>query len=543
MLSIKAIEVADCIISIGDCVELTERHNGERDGDFLKIKDIRFFPASNQVTLSGFILSRTRRSGGLLPHKLNELFIQSTNIDTDTITCNDIDLNDDVLYINEKPIKRDLIITNQLYPALSFRDRDFRSLVSHELKRDIFKNGQLICRWVIATAPTGPGIDSPTLPRCLQALRINEDQADLLNGQTDWKLVEHWRGPIPNDRQFTFGDGFCGAGGVSVGATQAGLRVTFAFDMDRNACDTYQMNNPATVVWNAPVDQLVSLIKERPEEFRVDILHVSPPCQAYSLANTQAGQRDPNAEGGRRDDMNQAASFAVSQLVDLCKPRILTMEQTNGIFADRSINYLRGVIAQLTSKDFSVSYGVLDFTEYGGSQHRKRLIIMASCPGSRIPRFVKPTFGPRGERPYRTINDCVVGINRSHENHDPTLPIFRGSPAGNKLLDAMIMTNGTRDHHPTDRPFSVRELASLMTFPLDFRFAPHLSNGILKRQIGNSVPPSFATALLEHIKDHLADEDDKFVRAKEWQLELLNMDVDDSSSIATLIGPLSDADI
>jgi len=63
----------------------------------------------------------------------------------------------------------------------------------------------------------------------------------------------------------------------------------------------------------------------------------------------------------------------------------------------------------------------------------------------------------------------------------------------------MTCSGGVNNHHPSgQRDYTVREYASLQTFPLEHRFA-ELTKTIQKKQIGNAVPPVFARRLFEHL--------------------------------------------
>jgi DNA (cytosine-5)-methyltransferase 1 len=88
--------------------------------------------------------------------------------------------------------------------------------------------------------------------------------------------------PFKHDR-YTFGDVFCGAGGASQGAKQAGLHVTWGLDNDEEAIRAYQLNHPGTLPFmrNAHNFPPRGFAKE---DLRVCILHLSPPCCYFSPA-------------------------------------------------------------------------------------------------------------------------------------------------------------------------------------------------------------------------------------------------------------------
>jgi len=77
--------------------------------------------------------------------------------------------------------------------------------------------------------------------------------------------------------------------------------------------------------------------------------------------------------------MNTASLFAVSELIKLCRPRIVTLEETDGLVRKKdSRQYFNALINMLTSLNFSVRWAILPLVEYGLPQTRKRLIVIAS---------------------------------------------------------------------------------------------------------------------------------------------------------------------
>jgi DNA (cytosine-5)-methyltransferase 1 len=85
-----------------------------------------------------------------------------------------------------------------------------------------------------------------------------------------------------------------------------------------------------------------------------------------------------------------------------------------------------------------------------------------------------------------------------------------GAPAGIRRLKpdepSKAITGGALNEflHPTqDRPLTIRECATLQTFPCDFRFVG--SDGEKIQLIGNAVPPLFAEAIARHLKTELTN--------------------------------------
>ena len=165
--------------------------------------------------------------------------------------------------------------------------------------------------------------------------------------------------------RYLFGDCFCGAGGMSSAAEQAGLEVAYGFDRDSVATQSYRLNHPRARCYTAAVHNFLVL---QGEDFQVDILHLSPPCQPFSQAHTIPG---------KDDEENEAALFAIAELLRKARPRLATFEETAGLVS-RHPNFFNQVIDMLTSNGFSVRYKVVNFAEYSLAQARKRVFIVAS---------------------------------------------------------------------------------------------------------------------------------------------------------------------
>ena len=171
---------------------------------------------------------------------------------------------------------------------------------------------------------------------------------------------------------YTFADVCCGAGGASRGAEVAGLQLRWALDHDADACATYRLNFPHVRLHQKPLQELINM---RHEDLKVDIMHISPPCQAFSQANTS-----PNPT---KDAENIAASMEIGTCLDVARPRIATLEQTSGLMSlgyagGRHSQHFGNVIAQFTSRSYSVGWKNANLAEWGLPQPRIRLLMIAS---------------------------------------------------------------------------------------------------------------------------------------------------------------------
>lgn len=317
-------------------------------------------------------------------------------------------------------------------------------------------------------------------------------------------------------RKYTFGDGFCGAGGVSCGAQAAGLHIKWAFDKSENAAATYRLNFPMVECENSDI---FSFLTNDEGFIRVDVTHGSPPCQTWSPAHTIAG---PN------DDANSACIFSCGDLIRKAKPRVHTMEETSGL-CERHKETFFGVIRDFIDIGYSVRWAVLKCMDYGVPQIRKRLVVIASgyvcfaCltssvtehlliimilirPGETLPLLPRATHGlpDTGLREMATINRVISNIPAGAPDHDvENARALKKVPYDGDRPAKTITCGGGDNYHPSgERGFTTREYASLQTFPLSFRFQQDA-----RQHIGNAVPPLFAKAVYGEIIRTLQETD------------------------------------
>lgn len=151
------------------------------------------------------------------------------------------------------------------------------------------------------------------------------------------------------------------------GYTDAGSRV-LRFDIQR----TDELFNG----WDDPeygtsdgLDKLVSA------EGGIDVIIGGPPCQAYSIAGRV---RDEN---GMRDDYRNYLFESYLKVVDRYKPKAFVFENVPGMLSAKPGDFPIIDVIQKSFEDAGYCLlpdlrdAVLDFTEYGVPQNRKRVII------------------------------------------------------------------------------------------------------------------------------------------------------------------------
>ena len=170
-------------------------------------------------------------------------------------------------------------------------------------------------------------------------------------------------------REYTFGDCFCGGGGMSCGARLAGLVIRWGLDSNREAIRTYQLNFDGASCEYASVEQFLNANIFTPADYRVDVMHLSPPCQSFSPAQVVKPEDYED---------KQAVILAANDLVKMVRPRIITMEETFGLLHKANREFFISVVSSLVDQDYGVRWKVMNFGEYGVPQDRRRVVLIAS---------------------------------------------------------------------------------------------------------------------------------------------------------------------
>jgi DNA (cytosine-5)-methyltransferase 1 len=338
--------------------------------------------------------------------------------------------------------------------------------------------------------------------------------------------------------QHTFIDCFAGAGGLSLGMSQAGFESLYAFDSDEVATQTHLHNSGGNVECRRieEVDPLALIAGVGAP----DVIVGGPPCQGFS---TQ-GIGSPVDQ--RNDLVAEYFRFALA-----IRPRVIVMENVPGVLGARGRRHMKSVFELLELSKYEVVTAVIDARAVGVPQRRRRALVVAWDSDRAKPFDVAPLLA---EGPGRTVRDAIGGLpspptdfseHLGYPNHararisainlerishvpqgggrldipeDLRLACHRDNnhrhldvygrlswdqPAG--TITAMFdnFTRGRFAHPDEDRNITNREGARLQTFPDSYVFLGPKKK--VARQIGNAVPPALAEAIGRQVALQLVD--------------------------------------
>jgi DNA (cytosine-5)-methyltransferase 1 len=335
-------------------------------------------------------------------------------------------------------------------------------------------------------------------------------------------------------------DFFCGAGGMSYGLARAGIRVLAGIDFDPSCRKTYERNNKPARFIQQDITKISP--KSLQHELRISrnddqlIFIACSPCQFWSKVNTDKKK-------------NRKSAFLLPEFerfVDWFRPAFVVIENVPGLSRKRA-SLLPGFRRFLREKKYAFEEGVINANLHGVPQNRKRYVLIAT-------RLTKKVSFPRGLRKRPVVSDFIgrhngfAAITAGHKdttqflhtaaalskknlrrikgtppdggtreswknNSELQIPAYRGKdkifrdvygrmswnrPAPTITTRFKSFSNGRFGHPTENRAISLREGATLQTFPKQYYFFG-TAESIIAKQIGNAVPPALAKRIGRHL--------------------------------------------
>ena len=161
-------------------------------------------------------------------------------------------------------------------------------------------------------------------------------------------------------------DLFSGAGGMSLGALNAGIDVQQVVELDKYAASTYLENHtPKYGLFNDDIRKFKSSkIKHRDNEGL--IIFGGPPCQGFSTSN----QRTRSSS----NDNNWLFEEFV-RLVEEYRPDWFVFENVKGILETEGGVFVQRIIERFEKLGFTTSAKLLSAADFGVPQKRNRYFI------------------------------------------------------------------------------------------------------------------------------------------------------------------------
>lgn len=335
-------------------------------------------------------------------------------------------------------------------------------------------------------------------------------------------------------------DLFCGAGGLTHGFVLEGLPVVAGIDLDPACRYPYEANNQARFI-ERDISKVTAVeLKNLFGDAELTILAGCAPCQPFS---TYAQRYELDGKDGK-----WGLLYEFARLAEGASPDVITMENVPAV-AKHAV--FHDFVDTLKRLGYNVWFDVVNSSLYGVPQTRRRMVLLASKHGDikmieptvATPKTVRQAIGSlralsAGEaapqdklhvtstlsdknlkrikisKPGGTWRDwpehLVADCHRAESGK--TYPGVYGrmewdKPAPTMTTQCYGFGNGRFGHPDQDRAISLREAATLQSFPRDYSFVPDdgaVSFKVLGRLIGNAVPVDLGRAIARSINVHLS---------------------------------------
>lgn len=300
-------------------------------------------------------------------------------------------------------------------------------------------------------------------------------------------------------KDFTFIDLFAGIGGTRIGFERAGGGCVFTSEWDPACQKTYQANFN-----EIPYGDITKINEKEIPDF--DVLVGGFPCQPFS----SIGKRE-----GFMHTTQGTLFYDVLRIIKYKKNKAFLLENVQGLVTHNKGETFKTILKSLDEIGYTVFYKILNASEFGVPQQRKRIYIVG---------FRKDLFGdkilfnfPEGGNNKVFINSFletnVNGYSISkhlQENYlfkkDDGRPIIldKNSKIHVKTLVSSYhkiqRLTGTfvKDGETGIRLLTENECKAIMGFPKDFIIP--VSRTQMYRQMGNSVVVPVIEAIAKEIK-------------------------------------------
>ncbi|MCH8489292.1 MAG: DNA cytosine methyltransferase [Oceanicaulis sp.] len=339
-------------------------------------------------------------------------------------------------------------------------------------------------------------------------------------------------------------DFFCGAGGVTCGFNKIGIKVLGGIDIDSNFKKTYEQNTGSKFinrdVSNLALEDLSKLLPIQKNDNNLIFVGCSP-CQYYSNLKSDKTK----SEKGRLllEDFKE---FVLHYL-----PGLVFIENVPGLETDEG-SPLHSFKQSLSDKGYVFDQKILNAKYFGVPQNRRRFVLVAT----RIANCIKLPKQIRSKELLITVKDAIgdykkfpqisagtedysnflhatsrlseINLERvrstpknggsrkewsnnkklqldCYKNHDGHYDVYGrmswDKPAPTITTRFIYTSTGRYSHPEQDRGISLREGATLQSFPIDYNFYSS-KKGAIATMIGNAVPPKLAEAIGQSLIDN-----------------------------------------
>lgn len=175
-------------------------------------------------------------------------------------------------------------------------------------------------------------------------------------------------------------DLFSGCGGLSYGLEKAGFKIILGIDSWKDALSTFEWNHKDSKILQANISEITGKdIKRYTKNKKVNLIVGGPPCQGFSLS-------------GPRNfyDKRNRLYLDFIRLVSELEPDGFLIENVPGLASLFKGQVKDKIIEEFTKLGYKVSSKILNASDYGVPQNRRRIFFVGLKSGQEF-AFPEPT--------------------------------------------------------------------------------------------------------------------------------------------------------
>ena len=325
---------------------------------------------------------------------------------------------------------------------------------------------------------------------------------------TDWKWTMANDYPKEKNGLKVFSCFACG-GGSTMGYKLSGCEVLGCCEIDPKMNEVYVKNHNPKYNYLMDIRKFNEIPNEEiPQElFDLDILDGSPPCTTFSMAGEREeswGKKKKFREGQAEQTLDDL-SFVFIDTVAKLKPKVVIMENVEGLIKGEAWSYVQEIYKQLMDIGYKVKHWLLKGEQMGVPQTRHRVFFVATRIDFDLDEidmnfnyepitFGEITDGTSDERTGK-MHDIAANSIKGEKCLADTLVRMgeKYSMFGHRIIDeedvVPTILSGHRDIWLRNgNGISKQDMISSQTFPQDFNFVSN-SYGNVEYICGMSVPP------------------------------------------------------
>lgn len=309
----------------------------------------------------------------------------------------------------------------------------------------------------------------------------------------------------------------CG-GGSTMGYKLAGCEVIGCCEIDPRMNEIYVKNHHPRYNFLMDIRDFNAIPNEElPEElFNLDVLDGSPPCTTFSMAGIREkswGKEKKFREGQKKQTLDDL-SFVFIETVKKLKPRVVVMENMEGLILGEAFSYVQKIYRQFDEAGYVVHHWLMKGEVMGIPQARHRVIFTACRKDTGIDpsklnmafNYEKVYFGQmreehgtyrqteyqeRLEKYFQYGDKCIddinqrIGKNGGFSNaiiyDDQVCPTIVANSQNFRAYDKLALTDN--------------DVLTAQTFPQDYDF----QNEKVQYVCGMSVPPVMMKRIMQRL--------------------------------------------